>query len=112
MLNKFEELQKVSKTNIEATTNAFQTLSKTTQTITTEITEYSKRSLENGSKAMQSLFAVKSPEKAIEVQTEYAKAAYEDFTAQVTKIGELYSELAKEIFKPYEDFATKSLFAK
>ena len=112
MPNKYEELQKVSKTNIEATANAFQTLSKTTQTITTEITEYSKRSLENGSKAMQSLFAVKSPEKAFEVQTEYAKAAYEDFTAQVAKLGELYAELAKEIFKPYETFAGKSLFAK
>ena len=80
MLNKFEEIQNMSKTSIEATTTAFQTLSKSAQTITTEFADYSKRSFENGTKAMQSLLAVKSPEKAIEVQTDYVKAAYEDFT--------------------------------
>ena len=47
---------------------------------TTEIADYSKRSFENSTKAMQSLIAVKSPEKAIEVQTDYVRAAYEDFT--------------------------------
>jgi hypothetical protein len=61
--------------------------------------------VENGAKAMQNLLAVKSLDKAIEVQSEYAKTAYEDYTAQVTKLGQLYSELAKETFKPYEGFA-------
>jgi hypothetical protein len=110
MLNKFEEIQNMSKTSVEATTTAFQTLSKTAQTITTELADYSKRSFENGTKAMQSLLAVKSPEKAIELQTEYAKTAYEDFTAEVTKLGELYADLAKEVFKPYENLLGKSPF--
>jgi len=48
---------------------------------------------------------VKSLDKAIEVQSEYAKTAYEDYTAQVTKLGQLYSELAKEAFRPYEGLA-------
>ena len=110
MLNKFEEIQNMSKTSIEATTTAFQTLSKSAQTITTEFADYSKRSFENGTKAMQSLLAVKSPEKAIEVQTDYVKAAYEDFTAEITKLGVLYADLAKEVFKPYENLVGKSLF--
>jgi hypothetical protein len=33
------------------------------------------------------------------------KTAYEDYTARVTKLGQLYSELAKEAFKPYESYA-------
>jgi hypothetical protein len=110
VLNKFEEIQNLSKTSVEATTTAFQTLSKTAQTITTEIADYSKRSFENSAKAMQSLIAVKSPEKAIEVQTDYVKAAYEDFTAEVTKLGVLYADLAKEVFKPYENLVGKSIF--
>jgi hypothetical protein len=50
---------------------------------------------------------VKSPDKAIEVQTEYAKTVYETFVAESQKIGELYADLAKQAYKPFEDFATK-----
>ena len=41
-----------------------------TQAIVTEITDYSKRSFENGIKTMESLLGVKSLDKAIEVQSE------------------------------------------
>jgi hypothetical protein len=44
---------------------------------------------------------------AIEVQSEYAKAAYEGCVSEVTKLGELYADLAKETFKPYQDFAAR-----
>jgi hypothetical protein len=83
-------------------TKSFGVMPKTVQAIATEMADYSKRSLENGAKAMQNLLAVKSLDKAIEVR---ASTAYEDYTAQVTKLGQLYSELAKETFKPYEGFA-------
>jgi hypothetical protein len=36
---------------------------------------------------------------------ECPKAAYEEYSAEVTKLGQLYSELAKETFKPFEGFA-------
>jgi hypothetical protein len=52
MLGNFDDVQKVSKTNIEATTQAFGTLSKATQAIATEMTDYTKRSFENSTKAM------------------------------------------------------------
>ncbi len=80
--------------------------------IATEMTSYSKRSFENNTKAMEKLFGVKSLDKAIEVQSEYAKAMYEDYTAQVTKLGELCTDLAKEAFKPYEGLAAKKSSAK
>jgi hypothetical protein len=41
------------------------------------------------------------------VQSEYAKAAFEGYVAHATKLGELYVNLAKEAFKPYEGFAGK-----
>jgi hypothetical protein len=41
------------------------------------------------------------------VQTEYAKAAYESYVSEVTKLGELYADLAKEAFKPYQSFAAR-----
>jgi hypothetical protein len=44
----------------------------------------------------------KSRDKAIEVQTEYAKTAYEGFVAEATKLSGLYTDLAKETYKPFE----------
>ena len=46
--------------------------------------------------------------KAIEVQTEYAKTAYEGFVAKASKIGELYADLAKETYKPFEILMAKA----
>ena len=76
-------------------------MSKTTKEVAAEIAEYSKSSFESGSKAMEQLFGVKSLDKAIEVQGEYAKSMFEEFTARTTKIGQLYADLGKEVFKPF-----------
>jgi hypothetical protein len=105
MVGNLEDIQKISKDNIDAMTKSFGVMPKAVQAIAVEMAEYSKRSFENGARAMQNLLAVKSLDKAMEVQSEYAKTAYENYTAQITKLGQFYSELAKEAFKPYEGFA-------
>jgi hypothetical protein len=76
---------------------------KTAQAIATEMADYSKRSFENG---------VKSLDKAIEVQSEYAKTICDDYTAQVTKLGAIYAELSKEAFEPYGGLPVKMSSAK
>ena len=47
-------------------------------------------------------------DKAVEVQTDYAKAAYEGFVAEATKMGELYADLAKDAYKPFESIIAKA----
>jgi hypothetical protein len=112
MLGKIDEVQKMTKTNLDGTMKSFGVLSASAQAITTEMTDYAKRSYENSTKAMEKLFGVKSLDKAIEVQSEYAKAVYEDCTAQVAKLGEIYTDLAKEAFKSYEGLVAKTSSAK
>jgi hypothetical protein len=46
-------------------------------------------------------------DKALEAQTEYARSAYEMFVAESQKIAGLYSDLAKQTFKPYEGLVAK-----
>jgi Phasin protein len=70
--------------------------------------DYSKRSFENGTKTMENLFGAKSLDKAFEVQSEYAKSAYEDYVSCATKLGALYTDLAKEAFKPYQGLVAKA----
>jgi hypothetical protein len=45
---------------------------------------------------------VKKVDEAVQLQTEFAKSAYEDFVAGATRIGELYTAMAKDAFKPFE----------
>ena len=112
MIKNMEDVQKMSKDNMDATMKSFGMLSKATQAIATEVADYSKKSFEDGTKVVEKLLGVKSLEKAIEIQTDYAKTAYEGFVAQATKIGELYADFAKETYKPFEAYVVKASPAK
>ena len=112
MVKNFDDIQKFGKDNMDATLRSFGALSKSTQAIAVEVADYSKKSFEDGSKAMEKLFGAKTLEKAIEIQTDFAKTAYEAFIAEATKIGELYADLAKETYKPFESYIVKATPAK
>ncbi len=106
-LKNFDELQKLGKDNMDVTMKSFGALSKGVQAIAVEVADYSKKSFEQSTAAMEKLFGAKSIEKAIEVQSDYVKSTYEGFVAEATKLGELYTELAKESYKPFESYLTK-----
>jgi hypothetical protein len=102
MVKNFEDLQQVGKENVDATLKSLGAFTKGAQAIAVEVADYSKKSFEDSSAAMEKLFGVKSFDKAIEVQTAYAKSAYEGFVAEASKLSELYADLAKEAYKPFE----------
>ena len=87
---------------------SFGALTKGFQAIAVEMTDYWKKAFEEGTAAVEKLFGTKSLDKAFEMQSEYAKSAYEGFMAQSTKFGELYADLAKEAYKPFETLMSKA----
>ena len=107
MFENFETIQKLNKDNADVALKSFGAVSKGVQAIAIEFADYSKKSFENGTSAFEKLAGVKSLDKAIEVQTDYFKTAYEGFVAEATKIGELYVDLAKETYKPLEGAISK-----
>ena len=108
----FEEVQKLSQKNIETTMAAFGAVSNKAQAIGAEMADFSKRSIDNGNKAMEKMLAVKSLDNALEVQGEYMKTAFADCMAGMTKFGELYAKLAEEAFKPFADQVAKAKSSK
>jgi len=96
MLKNFDDMQKYSKEHVDSAMKAWGHVSKGVQAIAAETADYSKKSFEEGSAALEKLLGAKSLEKAIEIQTAYAKSAYEGFIAQATKMGELYADLARK----------------
>jgi phasin family protein len=102
MVKNFDDVQNLGKDNMDATLKSFGVLSKGAQSIAVELADYSKKAFEEGTAATEKLFSAKSLEKAIEVQSDYAKSVYESFVSQAAKLGEFYADLAKEAAKPFE----------
>ena len=103
-----EDIQKFSKQSMDSAMTSFSAWTKGAQAITTEVADYSKKSIEGSAAAWEKLAGAKSLEKAIEVQSEFVKASYQDFVAEATKLGELYADFAKEIYKPFEGALAKA----
>ena len=107
-----EEMQRFSKDAMDSAMQnvmgSFGVFSKSAQAIAAEIAGYSKKSLEDGAAAWEKLMSAKSLDKALEVQSAYMKSSYEDFVAEATKLGELYADLAKEAYKPFESALNKT----
>jgi phasin family protein len=103
-----EDFQKFSKQQLEAVNAAATTVAKGLQEIAAESSEYSKKSFAASSAVVEKLIGAKSVETAIQIQTEFAKSAYEGFVAQANKLSEIYTKLATETFKPVETAFAKA----
>ena len=75
--------------------------------IATAYSDYTKRSFEDTRTFVEKLSGAKSVDKAIEIQTEFAKSAFETFMAESQKIGALYRDLATQSYKPFGAFLAK-----
>ena len=77
------------------------------QTLATAYGNYTKKSFEQTQAFVEKLSGVRSLDKAVEIQTEFAKQAYETFVTESQKIRELYRGLAKQNLRPFEGMAAK-----
>jgi hypothetical protein len=102
-----EDFQKASKDNYDAVLRSYAELNKGFQVIAARMTDYSKRSFEDASRAFEALVGAKSLEHAIEIQSQFAKKAYDNWMAEASKLGELYTAAARDAYKPVEQAVTK-----
>ncbi|MBZ9654745.1 phasin family protein [Phyllobacterium lublinensis] len=107
MATPFETLNDSSKEFVNSAIKSVSALSQGLQTIANEAADYSKKSFEEGAALIEKLASTKSPEQAFETNNAFSKKAYETFVAQAAKFGELYADLAKEAYKPYEAVVAK-----
>ena len=77
------------------------------QTIANAYVDYTRKSLQESRSFAEKLMGVRSFDKAIEVQTEFARQSVANFVAGSQKICELYGKLATQIVRPWEGLATK-----
>lgn len=102
MMKQFEDFQKLGQGNVDTMMKMFGEWNKGWQAISAEMTDYTKRSFEEGTQTLEKLMSAKSLEQAMEIQTSFAKRSYDEYMHQWSKIGGMYAEFAKEAYKPME----------
>jgi hypothetical protein len=102
-----EDFQKATKDNYDAVLRSYGELNKGFQAIGARVTDYSKRAFEDATRAFEQLISAKSFEHAIEIQSQYAKKAYDTWVAEASKLGEMYAAVARDAYKPVEKAVTK-----
>ena len=104
---KVEDFQSYGKEQFEQCVASATSVQHGLQAIASAYGDYTKKSYEDTKSFVEKLSGVKSLDKAIEAQSEYAKSAYETFVADSQKIAGLYGDLAKQTFKPVEGLVAK-----
>jgi hypothetical protein len=103
-----DEVQRAGKDGFDAVVSSLGEANKGFQAIAAEITAYSKKAFEDGTRAFAQLLGAKSFEQVLEIQSQYARMAYEGHVAELTKLGEMYAGLTRDAYKPVEQAAAKA----
>jgi phasin family protein len=98
----FDDANKKGKEAMDTALKNYSEVTKGFQAIASESAEFTKKSFQDGVSHVETLAGVKSFEAAFEMQTNFVKSSYENFIAEATKLGEMYADLAKTAYKPYE----------
>lgn len=98
----FDDTSRKSKEAVDTALKSYSDATRGFQAIATEAAEYSKKSFQDTVSHFETLSGARSIETAFELQTNFVKSYYEGFIAEATKMAEMYSDLAKGAYKPYE----------
>ncbi|MBV8925772.1 MAG: phasin family protein [Bradyrhizobium sp.] len=77
------------------------------QMITDAYGDYTRKSIEQTSSFFEQLAGTRSLTRALELQSEFARQAYETFVAETRKIRELHGELARQRLQNLEDLVVR-----
>ncbi|MEI9888149.1 MAG: phasin family protein [Rhizomicrobium sp.] len=98
----YEQLLGFQKDTVEAYVKAANVAGKGAETLHNEIYAFSKQSIEGSIANAKAVMASKSAHEAFELQTGFAKSAFESYIGQITKLGELMVATSKETFEPIQ----------
>jgi len=98
----YDQLLGFQKDTVEAYVKAANVAGKGAETLHNEIYGYSKAAIEGSIANAKAVMASKSAHEAFELQTGFAKSAFESYVGQLTKLSELMVATSKETFEPIQ----------
>lgn len=103
----YDQFLGYGKDTVEAYVKAATVAGKGAETLHNEIYSYSKQSMEESIAAAKALLGTKSVHEAFELQTDYAKTAFEAYVGELTKLSELFVSTTKDAFEPLQGRVAK-----
>lgn len=95
-----EELSEFTKGNVEALVASGKVAAKGAETLAQEVAEYGKKSFEQATQTLKGIAAAKSPADFLQVQSDYAKGAFDGAVAQASRFSEAWMKLAGDVVQP------------
>jgi len=102
MINSFETFQTLRQQNVDTAIKMFGEWNKGWRTITAEMTDFTKRSFEDGAATVEKLLRAKSLEQAVGIQSEFTTRTFDGYIHELSKIGGMYAQLLKDSYEPLE----------
>lgn len=96
----YEEFAAFSKGNVEAVAASGAVFAKGAEDLSKAYVGFAKSFYEQSLTAGKALFAAKSPDEALKLSNDYAKASYETLVAEAGKLQELSVQVANEALAP------------
>lgn len=95
-----EEIAEFTKGNMEALATSAKTAAKGAEVLGQDMAEYGKKSFEAATATMKSMATVKTPTELFQLQSDYAKSAFDGAVAQASKLTESWLKLAGDVMQP------------
>ena len=105
---KFDDANLYGKEAMDSVLRSYSTAAKGFQAIASETADYSKRAYEANVSHLEQLMSVRNFEAAVELNTSFAKSAVEGYLAELNKLGEMYSDIARQAYVPAQSAAARS----
>ncbi len=96
----YEEMTEFTKGNVEALVASGRVAAKAAENLGQGAADYSKRSFETASTTLRSFASAKSPTELFQLQSEFARTAFDSAVAESSKLSESLMKLAGEIAQP------------
>lgn len=102
----FSEMNAHSRKNLEALIASATAAAKGAETVGARAMAFSKKSMEDHVAAAKALAAAKSVQEAVELQTGFAKTAFETLVSEVNELSETMSTSVKDAMSPINERVT------
>lgn len=98
-----DELTELNRGHVEALIASAKAATAGVEQVVSHLTEVSKKSFEDTQTMVKTLAAAKSPNEFMQLQSDYAKAQFDEAVAQYSKLTEMMVKLAGEVMEPVQN---------
>ena len=102
------QAQEGFQTGLEAVSRSFSDANKGVQSMAAELTDFSKRRWDDVFRTWEHLLRARHLGDVVEAQTQYSQRAFDAYTSEWTKLGEMTVGMVRDASKPVENASRRS----